>query len=161
MILRKIYIDKIKNFIDKPVIKVITGIRRAGKSYLLKQVIEMLTKNNVSQNCILYINKELLEFDFIRNYKDLYQYVNDYFDKVENKKYLFVDEIQEIEEWEKAISSFLAEEQYDIYISGSNSTLLSSELSTLISGRYVEINIYTLGFKEFLEFRTPYPYFDY
>jgi len=154
MIIRKIYIDKIKKFIDKPVIKVITGIRRAGKSYLLKQVIEMLTKNNVSKKQILYINKELLEFGFIYNYKDLFNHVNNYFDKGENKKYLFVDEIQEIEEWEKAISSFFAEDEYDIYISGSNSTLLSSEISTLISGRYVEINIYTLSFEEFLEFRN-------
>ncbi|MCD4698493.1 MAG: ATP-binding protein [Bacteroidales bacterium] len=153
MIVRENYIDKIRNFINKPVIKVITGIRRAGKSYFMKQVINLLVEGGVSQNQILYINKELLDFDFIGNYRDLYQYIKKYFDKNDNKEYLFVDEIQEIEEWEKAISSFFAEEDYDIYISGSNSTLLSSEISTLISGRYVEINIYTLSFKEFLEFR--------
>ena len=153
MIVRENYIDKIRNFVNKPVIKVITGIRRAGKSYFMKQVINLLAEDGISQNQILYINKELLEFDFIGNYQDLYQYIKNHFDKNKDKKYLFVDEIQEIDEWEKAISSFFAEDEYDIYISGSNSTLLSSEISTLISGRSVEINIYTLSFKEFLEFR--------
>lgn len=152
-ILREDYLKKIENFIGKPVIKVITGIRRSGKSYFIKQVINHLQENGVSTNDILYINKELFEFDFIKNYKDLYNYIDEKFKGNNSFKYIFIDEIQEITEWEKAVSSFFAEEDYDIYLTGSNSHLLSSEISTLISGRYVEINIYTLSFKEFLKFR--------
>lgn len=152
-ILREDYLKKIENFIGKPVIKVITGIRRSGKSYFIKQVINHLQEKGISTNDILYINKELFEFDFIKNYKDLYNYIDEKFKGNNSFKYIFIDEIQEITEWEKAVSSFFAEEDYDIYLTGSNSHLLSSEISTLISGRYVEINIYTLSFKEFLKFR--------
>ena len=153
MILRDNYLEKIKVFINKPVIKVITGMRRAGKSYFIRQIIDYLKKEGINKNQILYINKELLEFDFIDDYKDLYKFVKNSFKESENVKYLFIDEIQEIKKWEKAVSSFFAEEKYDLYITGSNSNLLSSELTTLISGRYVEISIYTLSFKEFLKFR--------
>ncbi|NOX84641.1 MAG: ATP-binding protein [Chlorobi bacterium] len=153
VILRENYLNKIRGFIGKPVIKVITGIQGAGKSYFLKQVIDSIKKNGVPENDILYINKELLKFDFIEDYKDLYSFIEEHFKGNNNFKYLIIDEIQEITEWEKAISSFFAEGEYDIYLTGSNSHLLSSELSTLISGRYVEINIYTLSFKEFLKFR--------
>ena len=153
IILREAYLKKIKNFIGKPVIKVITGIRRAGKSYFINQVIDYLHTKGVSEHHILYINKELLKYDFIKDYKDLHDFVSNYFKGNKNTKYIFIDEIQEITEWEKAIGSFFAEEEYDIYISGSNSNLLSSEISTLVSGRYIEINIYTLNFKEFLKFR--------
>ncbi len=153
IIFRKNYYEQIKGFINKPVIKVITGMRRVGKSYFVKQIIEHLKKNGVKEQNILYINKELLQFDFIQNYKDLHKYVSEYFKNIQSGAYLFIDEIQEIESWEKSISSFFAEEKYDIFITGSNSTLLSSELSSLISGRYVEIKIYSLNFNEFLEFR--------
>ncbi|MCD4793876.1 MAG: ATP-binding protein [Bacteroidales bacterium] len=153
MILRKKYIDQITGYINKPVIKVITGMRRVGKSYFIRQIIDNLLKKGVSSNSILYINKELIKYDFIRDYKDLHEFVSEYFKKNKTVAYLFVDEIQEIEKWEKAISSFFAEEKYDIFITGSNSNLLSSEISTLISGRYVEINIYSLSFNEFLNFR--------
>ena len=97
---------------------------------------------------------ELIKYDFIENYKDIHEYVSEYFKNCKKDKYIFIDEIQEIRQWEKAISSFLAEEEYDIYITGSNSNLLSSELSTLISGRYIEFNIYSLSFSEFLDFRA-------
>ena len=102
----------------------------------------------------MYINKELLAFDFIEDYKDLNKYVKAYFQKQPGPKYLFIDEVQEINSWEKAVGSFFAEENYDIYITGSNSNLLSSEISTLLSGRYVEIKVFTLSFKEFLAFRA-------
>lgn len=153
MILRKKYLKKISAYINKPVIKVITGMRRVGKSYFVKQIIDELKKNGTKSNNILYINKELIKYDFIKDYKDLHKYVSEYFKDSENIAYLFVDEIQEVEKWEKAISSFFAEEKYDIFITGSNSNLLSSEISTLISGRYVEVNIYGLSFNEFLDFR--------
>jgi predicted AAA+ superfamily ATPase len=136
-----------------PVIKVITGMRRVGKSYFVKQIINDLTDNGIKPEQILYVNMELVKFDFVKNYKDIHTYVSVFFKNIEKPKYIFIDEIQEIQQWEKAISSFMAEGEYDIYITGSNSNLLSSELSTLISGRYIEFNIYSLSFNEFLDFR--------
>jgi len=153
MYTRTIYKENIKPFIDKPVIKVITGMRRAGKSYFVRQIIAQLKVDGVEGKSIFYINKESLKFDYINNYKDLYSSVNQQFSRVPGKKYLFVDEVQEIENWEKAISSFFSDKEIDIYITGSNAHLLSSEIATLISGRYVEFPIYPLSFKEFLQFR--------
>ena len=150
---RNLYIDRITPLINTPVIKVITGMRRVGKSCLLKLVIEKLRAGNVKTQQIVYINKESLEFDFIRNYQDLHAYVKKRFASVKGPKYLFVDEIQEIEKWEKAITSFFSDADIDIFITGSNAHLLSSEIATLISGRYVEIPVYALGFEEFLLFR--------
>jgi len=151
MIQREKYLKKIDAYIDKDVVKVITGMRRVGKSYFVKQIINELIKKGINKNQIVYINKELIKFDFIIDYKDLYKFVSD--NSSVKKTYLFIDEIQEIEKWEKTISSLMAEGDFDIYITGSNSNLLSSELSTLLSGRYVEFNIYSLGFEEFLKFR--------
>jgi predicted AAA+ superfamily ATPase len=151
---RNLYIDKIRPFIDKPVIKIITGMRRVGKSCLIKLIIEMLKLNMDDKNAILYINKESLDFEFISNYQDLNQYVNKCFKGIKGKKYLFVDEIQEIAAWEKAITSLFSKGNIDIYVTGSNAHLLSSEIATLISGRFVEFPVYTLSFEEFLLFRN-------
>lgn len=153
MYTRQKYLDKIQDYINKPVIKVITGMRRSGKSTFVKQIIDNLATDGHSAGNLLYINKELLEFDFIKDYRDLYDFVNKSFKKVSGKRYLFVDEIQEIENWEKAITSFFAEGKIDITITGSNAHLLSSEISTLISGRYIEFPLYTLSFSEFQQFR--------
>ena len=150
---RERYLRKIRPFIDKPVIKVITGIRRSGKSTFLKMVQEEICKKGIPSENIISIRKESLQFEFIQNYQDLYKYVNEQVDNKKGKIYLFIDEIQLIEDWEKAITSFLADEIADIYISGSNASLLSSELATLLTGRYIEINMYTLCFSEFLDFR--------
>jgi len=150
---RNLYQKQISSYLNKPVIKVITGMRRVGKSCLLKLVIEDLIDNAIGKNRILYINKESLEFDFIVNYKDLYDYVETKFKNIQGQKYLFIDEIQEIDLWEKAVNSFFSQQDIDIFITGSNAKLLSSELATLLSGRYVEIEVYSLGFKEFIEFR--------
>ncbi len=152
MIIRKNYLNKIRPFISKPVIKVITGIRRCGKSVLMQQLRDELFAKGVLLEHVIYINKELNEFDFIRNYQDLHDYVSSQ-SKSGGKKthYLFIDEIQEIEQWERAIGSFLAEKKYDIYITGSNAQLLSSELATLLSGRYVEFQIHTLTYAEFIK----------
>lgn len=150
MIERKRYISKIEPFIQKPIVKVITGIRRCGKSTLLQQIIQVLiTTKAVSEDHIISINKELFEFDAIRNYKDLHAYVSGICTQPDTQYYLFIDEIQEIEAWEKAITSFLAEKKYDIYITGSNARLLSSELATLLSGRYIECAMQTLTFLEY------------
>lgn len=153
MIQRERYLKQITPFIDKPIIKVITGIRRCGKSTFLKLICNLLTDNGVNLKNILLINKDSLEFDSLNTYKQLASYVTDRFKGVEGKKYLFIDEVQEIEGWEKALSGFLTDNTADLFITGSNSRMLSSELATYISGRYVEFKLYTLTFSEFLKFR--------
>ena len=153
-IVRDKYLKKLQPFINKNLIKVITGMRRVGKSYLLKQLINHLKSGkNIADSSILFIDKEDLKYDEIQDYKDLYNYVTSYFSNEKTKKYLFIDEVQEIEKWEKAIISFQKSEDYDIYITGSNAHLLSSELATLISGRYIEVNVLPLVFSEYLIFR--------
>lgn len=153
LIPRDEYIKTIEHYTDKPIIKVLIGMRRTGKSTIIKLLIKNLLEKNIPDSNILYVNKESLEFDEIKNYKDLYLYVNNYFKNIKGNKYIFIDEIQEIAEWEKSVASFLSDNLGDIVISGSNSKLLSSELATLLSGRYVEVEIYPLTFKEFLRFR--------
>lgn len=150
---RNLYLKKIIPLISTPVIKVISGMRRAGKSCLMKLIMDELTERQVDSCRIVYINKESLEYDFIRNYKSLHSFVQKKFKSVQGPKYLFVDEIQEIHSWEKAISSFFSQGDIDIYLTGSNAGLLSSEIATLLSGRYIEIPVYPLGFDEFLMFR--------
>ncbi len=153
MINRERYIRQISPFIGKPVIKVITGIRRCGKSTFLKMISASLTNKSVAPDNIILINKDSLEFDFIRDYKDLNKYVKTQIKGKTGTKYLFIDEIQEIEGWEKAVAGFLADNVADIFITGSNSKMLSSELATHISGRYIEFKMYPLTFSEFLQFR--------
>ena len=153
LINRESYIDKIEPFINKPVVKVISGMRRTGKSSLLKLIIEKLKKEGISEKNILYINKESLEFDSIRNYLDLDNYVKNKIKATKDKKYLLLDEVQEIENWEKAVLSFLADNLADIFVTGSNSKLLSSDISTRLRGRYYEVRIFPLSFREFLSFR--------
>lgn len=147
---RNIYLNQLIAFQDKEPIKVITGIRRCGKSSLLKLMQKHLLNSGVKQDQIIAINFESLEFQEM-NYKELYEYVKK---KIPNTKraYLFFDELQRIERWENAINSFRVDFDCDIYISGSNSYLLSSEYSTYLSGRYVEIKMYPLSFKEFIDF---------
>lgn len=147
---RNIYLNQLIAFQDKEPIKVITGIRRCGKSCLLKLMQEHLLNSGVKQYQIIAINFESLEFQEM-NYKELYEYVKK---KIPNTKraYLFFDELQRIERWENAINSFRVDFDCDIYITGSSSYLLSSEYSTYLSGRYVEIKMYPLSFKEFIDF---------
>lgn len=152
LIKRNFYIEKLKNYLDKPIIKVITGMRRVGKSTILLSLIEDLKQNLDEQN-IIYINKESLEFDFIRDYESLYKYIKSQLPNNNEKKYVIIDEIQEIIFWEKAALSIYSEKLADIIITGSNAHLLSSEIATLISGRYIEIQIYPLTFSEYLLFR--------
>jgi uncharacterized protein len=152
MILRSRYLDAIRLYIDKPIIKVISGIRRCGKSTLIMQLIEQLKEKGVEGDRIIYINKELFEFDHIRDYSDLHNFVTARKGGVSGRYYLMVDEIQDIEDWERAIASLLAYGNIDIYITGSNANLLSSELATLLSGRYVEFRMFTLSYSEFCEF---------
>lgn len=128
-------------------------MRRAGKSTLLGQYREHLIQAGVDEGSIIQINKELLEFDFIKDYRDLWNYINQEGSGKDGMKYLLIDEVQEIDQWEKAVNSFLAEGIYDITITGSNARMLSTELSTLLAGRYIEILMQPFSFKEFRAYR--------
>ncbi len=144
------YFERLKPFINKKLIKAVTGQRRVGKSFLMFQLIDEI-KNQTPDANIIYINKENFEFDNIENYKDLIHYVNDKYSQ-EKPNYLFVDEIQDINQFEKALRHFLTEENIDIYCTGSNANMLSGELATYLSGRYIEIKVYSLTYLEFLKF---------
>lgn len=147
---RDIYLNQLIAFRDKEAVKVITGIRRCGKSSLLKLMQEYLLNSGVKQDQIIAINFEYLQFQEM-NYKELYEYVAKRIPPTK-KAYLFFDELQRIEKWENAINSFRVDFDCDIYITGSNAYLLSSEYSTYLSGRYVEIKMFPLSFKEFIDF---------
>ena len=145
------YLERIRPFMNKDVIKVLVGQRRVGKSYLLLQIMDELVRQGVKKNDILYINKELHEFDTIRDYRDLLHYIKQS-TRGKKKTALFIDEIQGISQFEKALRDLQASGGYDIYCTGSNANLLSGELATYLSGRYVEIEIYSLSYPEFLIF---------
>ena len=152
IIIRENYLKKMIDAKDTDFIKVITGMKRTGKSTLLLMFRDYLLANGVKEENIVHINFESAKYDDIKDYKDLYKYLED---KVKDEKiYLLLDEIQSVSSWEKAINSFKVDFNMDIYITGSNAYLLSSELSTLLSGRYIEIKMYPLSFKEFLVFNN-------
>lgn len=155
MILRPGYLEEIKPFINKPQIKIITGIRRSGKSTVLRLLKEELFAKGIKQEQIIAINFESFTYSELLEAPKLYQFIKAEI-KTNQKYYLLLDEIQEVKEWEKAVNSFLVDFDVDIYITGSNSHLLSSELATYLAGRYVEIPVYTLSYKEFLDFREHY-----
>ena len=152
MIIREKYLNKMIMLKDTEFIKVITGLRRSGKSTLMLMYKDYMLNKQDKEDNIIYINFESAMYDDIKNYKDLYQFVKDKIRK--DKIYLLLDEVQNVESWEKAINSFKVDFDIDIYITGSNAYLLSSELSTLLSGRYIEIKMYPLSFKEFLIFNN-------
>lgn len=152
MIIRENYLKKMIDARDTDFIKVITGMKRIGKSTLLLMFRDYLLANGVKEENIVHINFESAKYDDIKDYKDLYKYIED---KVKDEKiYLLLDEIQSVSSWERAINFFKVDFNMDIYITGSNAYLLSSELSTLLSGRYIEIKMYPLSFKEFLVFNN-------
>lgn len=155
MILRPGYLEEIKPFINKPQIKIITGIRRSGKSTILRLLKEELFAKGIKQEQIIAINFESFTYSELLEAPKLYQFIKAEI-KTKQKYYLLLDEIQEVKEWEKAVNSFLVDFDVDIYLTGSNSHLLSSELATYLAGRYVEIPVYTLSYKEFLDFREHY-----
>lgn len=150
MIIRKNYLNKLILWKDQDIIKVITGIRRCGKSTLLKQFQDYLRDNGVMDEQIISINFEDLKFEDLLDYKFLYKYVES---KIlpNQKMYIFFDEIQKVSSFEKAVDSLYIKENLDVYITGSNAYMLSSDLSTLLSGRYVEISMLPLSFKEVYE----------
>ena len=145
------YIKRLIEYKDKDVIKIVTGIRRCGKSILMDLFVDYLLDNGVPQDNIIHMNMESLRYREYTDHITFYEYVSEKI--VPGKKnYLIFDELQAVEHWEKAIESFRLDFDVDIYITGSNAYMLSSEFSTLLSGRYVEIRMLPLSFKEFLSF---------
>lgn len=154
---RKEYLEKINRFSGNKLVKVLVGQRRTGKSYLLRQIIRQLIESGVPPQNTFYINKEFVEFDFLTDYKALALMVDNYKAELKplGKVYLFIDEIQTIEGWERLVDSYSQDfaDAYEIFISGSNSQMLSGELATLLSGRYVSFQIYPFSFPEFCQFK--------
>ncbi|MDR1636909.1 MAG: ATP-binding protein [Treponema sp.] len=148
---RKAYLARLGKFRDTKLFKVITGIRRVGKSVLMRLFMRNLLELGVSEQNIIFINFEILKYDTIRDYRALYQLIMDTLPP-EGRNYIFLDEIQHVKQWEKAINSIREETGADIYLTGSNAWMLSSEISTLLSGRYVEVEVFPLSFKEYLDF---------
>lgn len=148
-IVRHKYLNKIEPYIGKKVIKVLTGQRRVGKTTILLQIKDIIKSIDKDAN-IIYVNKEHYSFKHIINSDDLYEYVKSQA-KTKSKNYVFIDEIQEIESFETGLRQLFAED-YDIYCTGSNAKMLSGDLATYLSGRYIEFNIHSLSYPEFLEF---------
>ncbi len=155
MIARPTYIAQLRPFIDKPLVKIITGIRRSGKSTVLNLLKKDLLENNIREEQIISINFESFAYAELLDANNLYQHIKGAIQS-SGKYYLLLDEIQEVDDWEKAVNSFMVDFNVDIYLTGSNSHLLSSELATFLAGRYVEIPIYTLSYREFLDFRKEF-----
>jgi len=151
MIKRTLYLDKIKEFIDKPFIKVISGIRRSGKSSILLLLKDEILHRGAQEQQILLINFESFNYSEIKTGEQLYTFIKQQINP-SKKSYILLDEIQEVVGWEKAVNSFMLDFDADVYITGSNSHLLSSELATFLAGRYVEFQIQTLTFRECLSF---------
>ncbi len=148
---RDLYMRQLLAFKDKKLIKVVTGMRRCGKSTLLDLLERDLLLSGTSKKNILHINFESMKYDAIRDYQTLYRFIEEQL-PADGKIYILLDEVQQVVGWEKAVNSLSIDYDTDIYVTGSNAYLLSSELSTLISGRYVEIRMLPLSFKEHLEF---------
>lgn len=161
MIQRQTYIDQLLLYKDKPFIKVLTGMRRVGKSTLIDLFINYLHLTGISMDQILKINLELPTFFDITDFRQLTQYVMDWSNDKQGPLYVFIDEVGRVTDWEKAVNGFHALKQFDLYITGSNADLLSSDLSTYLAGRYVEIQVMPLSFKEFKDLHPKSTFNDY
>ena len=154
---RTLYTQSIGQYLNSRVVKVLTGQRRVGKSYILRQTAMHLVQRGVNGNNILLINKELTAFDFLESYRDLVAFIHLYRQelKPEGRIYIFIDEVQDIDGWERAVNSLSQDytEDYELFITGSNSKMFSGELSTLLSGRYVEFHIFPLSYDEYVSVR--------
>ena len=154
---RTLYTEKIAQYMGNRIIKVLTGQRRVGKSFLLRQIASRLVFQGVNGNNILIINRELTIFDDLYTYKELDELIKSYLKELnpQGRVYIFIDEVQEIEDWEKVVNSYSQDYtgEYELFITGSNSKMLAGELSTLLAGRYVEFCIYPLSFDEYIRFK--------
>ncbi len=155
MIYRKRYMHKLIPYIDTPFIKILSGIRRCGKSTLLKMLSEELLQRGIEKDQILFYNFDSLQFEHIKTAQSLYAELKKTL--IGGKRYyLFFDEIQEVESWEKLVNSLALDFDVDMYITGSNSNLLSSEIATYLTGRYISVKVYPLSFQEFINFKKEY-----
>lgn len=157
MLKRETYLNRIRGFYNSDLVKILVGIRRCGKSVILNQIVDEIKEKQVNDDHIIYINFELIEYEELQDYKKLNQYIKE---KIKDKKmyYIFLDEVQRVDRFEIVVNSLRASlENISIFITGSNSKLLSNELSTVLSGRYVLFNIYPLSYKEFIELTNKPP----
>ncbi|WP_407424105.1 ATP-binding protein [Methanobrevibacter sp.] len=157
MVKRDLYLNRISSLIDKDIIKVIIGVRRCGKSYMFNLIIDELLKRGINEENILLINFESAKYRNVSNPRELDLLVSDLTKDIEGKIYMFFDEIQNVDGWEKSINSFRIDYDCDIYLTGSNSKLLSGELATHLTGRYMEIKMYPFSFKEYLDYKKISP----
>lgn len=155
MINRPIYVDKIMAYADTPFVKILTGIRRCGKSTILKMLIDKMKERGIHEGQILHYSFDSLEYEDIKTAKALFAHFKQHL-FLKGKTYLFLDEIQEVESWEKVVNSLMADYDVDIYVTGSNSRMMSSEISTYLTGRYIAFRIYPLSFSEYMTFRKKY-----
>ena len=144
---RPMYLDRVKAFIDKPLVKILVGMRRVGKSYILSQIEGLLLERGVEKSKIIRINFEDFDYVKVRDKDSFIALMEDLTPKGE-RRYVLLDEVQLVEGWEEVVNGLLAGRDVDIYITGSNSKLLSSEISTVLTGRYVQIPVFTLNFAE-------------
>ena len=153
MIKRPEYVDRIIKYKDTPFVKILTGIRRCGKSTIMKMLMEEIRSKGIEENRIIHINFDSLEYEEIKTAKQLYEYVKERLYSG-GRTYLFFDEIQEVKSWEKAVNSLMEAYDTDIYVTGSNSRMMSSEISTYLTGRYISFRIFPLSFSEYIDFRS-------
>lgn len=159
MIYRPLYVDKIMAYVDTPFVKILTGVRRCGKSTILKMIMEKLrTERNISLDYIVNYRFDSMEYEDMTA-RQMFMELKGRLSK-NGKTYFFLDEVQEIKGWEKVINSLASDYDVDIYVTGSNSRMMSSEISTYLTGRYVTFRIYTLSFKEYLDFKSKYTALD-
>ncbi|MDL2217798.1 ATP-binding protein [Christensenellaceae bacterium OttesenSCG-928-M15] len=152
MIQRPLYIDRIIPFVDTPFVKILTGVRRCGKSTILKMLMEALQKHGIPDSRILLYNFDSLAYEEIKTAKAFFDEVKQHL-SADGKTYLFLDEVQEVESWEKVVNSLMTDYDVDIYVTGSNSRMMSSEISTYLTGRYIQFRVFPLSFSEYLTFR--------
>ena len=157
MVKRELYLNKIIPLIDNELIKVITGVRRCGKSYMLGLIKDELINRGINENNIILINFESAKYRNVSNARELDLLIDNLVGNIEGKVYLFFDEIQNVDGWEKSINACRVDWECDIYITGSNSKLLSGELATHLTGRFFQIKMYPFSFKEFLEYKQQPP----
>ncbi len=157
MVKRDLYLNRISSLIDKDIIKVIVGVRRCGKSYMFNLIIEELLKRGINNENIVLINFESAKYRNVSNPRELDLLVSDLTKDIKGKIYMFFDEIQNVDGWEKSVNSFRIDYECDIYLTGSNSKLLSGELATHLTGRCMEIKMYPFSFKEYLDYKKISP----
>ena len=155
MIPRPHYTKKILTYVDTPFVKILTGVRRSGKSTILKMLVEELKQKGIPDKSILHYSFDSLEYEEIKTSKALFNELKQRISS-DNKTYLFLDEIQEVDSWEKVVNSLMVDYDVDIYVTGSNSRMMSSEISTYLTGRYVQFRVFPLSFSEYLSFRQHY-----